>query len=320
MGNAGENMQDVGRRISPFSWVTSALGFVIAGSGLIDATTSPSGGGFGSGWTWMWVAVTVVGATVPLLLGVRAVRVVGFVGACVFFAVTSLQVATSTAPVGTVNNLVLWPMVACYLGWSFRRMLARIVTGAAFAASGLALLVNPHDQIVIIWLNLLLASAFCLEAASFLRVRLDREISTHPLTGVLNRSGLDERIEVELGRASRTGAPVTIAILDLDDFKRINDERGHSAGDRLLVEFAGALRERARPFDSVVRIGGDEFLLLLPAMDAAQAAELLESLRGEVREHWSYGLAVGAPDDTATSIRDRADAALYAEKQRRKSV
>ncbi|MFB2586755.1 GGDEF domain-containing protein [Herbiconiux liukaitaii] len=282
--------------------------------------TSTAGGGFGSGWTWMWLVVSLVVAPLPLLLGVRAVRVIGLGGACLFFAVTSLQVAISTAPVGVVNNLVLWPMLACYLGWSFRRVLARLVTGLAFGASGIALIVNSQDLIFIIWLNLLLASVFCLEAASFLRVRLDREISTDPLTGVLNRTGLDERIEVELGRATRTGTPLTIAILDLDDFKRINDERGHSAGDRLLVEFAGSLVARARPFDSVVRIGGDEFLLMLPAMDTAQAAELLESMRSAVPERWSYGLATGTASDTAHSIRDRADSALYAQKQHRKRL
>lgn len=308
----------VRRRVTPFAWVTSALGAVIVGSGLLDALTSPAGGGLGGAWTWVWVAVTVVVTAVPLVLGSRAVRVVGLGGACVFFAVTTVQVLTSSAPVGTVNNLVLWPMVACYLGWSFRRVLARLVAGVAFAASGVALLVNTQDQIGVVWLNLLLASAFCLEAASFLRVRLDREISTDPLTGVLNRTGLDERIDGELRRAIKAGAPLTIAILDLDDFKRINDERGHSAGDRLLVEFAGALRARAEARDSVVRIGGDEFLLILPSTESAQAVELLESIRGDVQEHWSYGLATGTPEDTAHTIRDRADAALYAQKQRRK--
>ncbi|WP_291038546.1 GGDEF domain-containing protein [Herbiconiux sp.] len=310
----------VGRKVTPFGWVTSALGAVIVGSGLIDALTSPSGGGLGSAWTWVWVVVTVVVAAVPLVLGDRSVRVVGFAGACVFFAVTTLQVAVSTAPIGTVNNLVLWPMVACYLGWSFRRLPARVITGVAFAASGAALVVNTQDQIGIVWLNLMLASVFCLEAASFLRVRLDREISTDPLTGVLNRAGLDERIDVELGRAARTGAPVTIAILDLDDFKRINDERGHSAGDQLLVEFAASLRAHVRPLGSVVRIGGDEFLLVLPAMESSQAAELLEGIREDVHEHWSYGLATGTPDDTAHTIRDRADSALYAQKQHRKGL
>jgi diguanylate cyclase (GGDEF)-like protein len=309
-----------GRGISPFAWVTSALGAVIAGSGFIDALTTPAGGGLGSGWTWMWVVATVVVAIIPLVLGDRSVRVVGFGGACVFFAVTAVQVALSTAPVGTVNNLVLWPMVACYLGWSFRRLFARLVTGVAFAAAGAALLVNTHDRIGIVWLNLLLASAFCLEAAAFLRVRLDREIRTDPLTGVLNRKGLDELIDLELGRALRTGATLTIAILDLDDFKKINDERGHAAGDRLLVEFAGSLLAGTRPFDSVVRIGGDEFLLLLPALDSAQATGLLESLREAANEHWSFGLATSSSGDTAHSIRDRADRALYAQKERRKSA
>lgn len=305
------------RSIPPFAWVTAAGGAVIAASGLLDAITS-TGDPLGSGWTWFWIAVTVVLAGTPIALGIRFVHWVGLVGVSVFFAITSVQMAVSIAPVASVNNVVLHPMLACYLGWFYRRWIARAVTGAGFALSLTAILMNPFDAVLLTWFNVLLASTFCLEAAGYLRSRLDREITTDPLTGLLNRSGLDARIDLELSRAARTGQPVAVVIVDLDDFKSINDERGHAAGDRLLVEFAAALRETTRPYDVVARIGGDEFLLVLPATTEPEALESMARLRASAPESWSFGLAIAEPADTAHSIRDRADRRLYAHKAARK--
>lgn len=305
------------RRIPPFAWVTAAAGVVIAASGLLDAITS-TGDPLGSGWTWFWIAVTIVLAGTPVVLGARFVRWLGLVGVSVFFAVTSLQMAVSTAPVASVNNIVLYPMFACYLGWFYRRWVARAVTGAGFVISLTAVLINPLDALLLTWFNILLASVFCLEAAGYLRSRLDREITTDPLTGLLNRSGLDARIDLELARAARTGQLVTVVIVDLDDFKRINDERGHAEGDRLLVEFASALRATTRPYDLVARIGGDEFLLVLPATTESEAADVIDRLHAAIPDGWSFGLAVAEPDDSAHTIRDRADQRLYALKASRK--
>ncbi|MFC3953060.1 GGDEF domain-containing protein [Aeromicrobium fastidiosum] len=304
--------------IPPFAWVTSAGGLVIALSGLVDAVTS-TGDGFASAWTWGWIAVTVLAAAVPIALGDRLVREIGIVGAGLFFAVTSLQMALSTSAVASINNLVLYPMVACYLGWFYRRAVARFVTAAAFVASGTAVVVNTHDRVFITWVNLVLASTFCLEAAGYLRARLDREITTDPLTGVLNRSGLDERIDIELGRAARAGMPLTVGIIDLDGFKQVNDEHGHAAGDRLLVSFASALSDLSRSYDTVARIGGDEFLVMMPGT-SAQGEDFFERLRGATGTGWSYGLAEAVPDDSARTIRARADGELYAQKVLRRRL
>ncbi|MFB2555302.1 hypothetical protein [Herbiconiux liangxiaofengii] len=122
--------------------------------------------------------------------------------------------SVSTAPVASVNNVVLYPMLACYLGWFYRRWVARVVTGGGFALSFVAILLNPLDAVLLTWFNIALASVFCLEAAGYLRNRLDREITTDPLTGLLNRSGLDARIDQELSRALRENAAVRLGGAD----------------------------------------------------------------------------------------------------------
>ncbi|TFB98525.1 diguanylate cyclase [Cryobacterium sp. MDB1-18-2] len=304
--------------IPPFAYVTSAAGFVIVISGLVDAATS-AGGGLGSLWTWLWTLVAAVVSALPVAFGARFPRWVGLAGTLVFFAVTALQMAVSTAPILSVNNLVLYPMFACYLGWFYRPFVSRLAVGFAFGASGIALAVNPFDAVQITWVNLALASLFCREAAGYLRAKLDREITTDPLTGVLNRSGLDARLDLELARGTRTGQPMTVAILDLDDFKRLNDEHGHAEGDRVLVAFAGCLRRNTRPYDSVVRLGGDEFLLLMTSTTVEQAREMLARISAPGGLDWSSGLAEARPGDDAHSIRERADQELYAEKRRKRS-
>jgi diguanylate cyclase (GGDEF)-like protein/PAS domain S-box-containing protein len=105
-----------------------------------------------------------------------------------------------------------------------------------------------------------------------------------PLTGLLNRRGAMMRLERELGRSALSGEPITVAFLDLDGFKALNDTRGHAEGDRCLIETGRALTDICRPGDVVARLGGDEFLILLPGLadDAAPAAldRLLNAIRG----------------------------------------
>ena len=100
-----------------------------------------------------------------------------------------------------------------------------------------------------------------------------------PLTAVLNRQALIGRIESELERASRYGRPLSLVLVDLDHFKRVNDTHGHSAGDTVLREFAQVLQANVRAVDIVGRYGGEEFMLVLPETDADAAATMAEKLR-----------------------------------------
>ncbi len=100
-----------------------------------------------------------------------------------------------------------------------------------------------------------------------------------PLTKLHNRRFMNERLQAEVARAARTNAPFAIALIDLDDFKCINDAFGHATGDRALVAFANALRRYLRAYDLVCRFGGDEFVVLFPNCDVAGAVSALLKVR-----------------------------------------
>jgi diguanylate cyclase (GGDEF)-like protein len=145
---------------------------------------------------------------------------------------------------------------------------------------------------------------------------LRRRADTDPLTGLLNRNGFLAAAMRERAIAERTRAPLTLAVLDLDDFKQINDRSGHAAGDELLSKLAGAWRERLRAGDILARHGGDEFVLLLPATSEREAGAVLERLHGADRQvSWSVGLSEWRAGEDLGGALARADRDLYRVKQ-----
>ncbi|TCJ13202.1 GGDEF domain-containing protein [Parasulfuritortus cantonensis] len=155
-----------------------------------------------------------------------------------------------------------------------------------------------------------------LEAVSAL-VREDQ------LTGALNRRGMDEACRRELARAERMATPFSVGLLDIDNFKRLNDSLGHQAGDQALVHLAGVVRQMLRPTDSLARYGGEEFLLLLPNSDLADAEKVMLRLQRELTRQYflhdnrrvlitfSAGVAQWAPGEAQAGLLGRADAAMY---------
>jgi diguanylate cyclase len=149
---------------------------------------------------------------------------------------------------------------------------------------------------------------------------LEREARTDPLTGLLNRRAVDEAFEREAARARREEAGLCLALIDLDDFKALNDSAGHASGDRLLTECAEAWRRAVRPVDELARIGGDEFAVLLPRCTNPEAEAVLARLEAATPagQSVSWGTTAHCPAEPAHLTWARADRALYATKASRR--
>jgi diguanylate cyclase (GGDEF)-like protein/PAS domain S-box-containing protein len=137
------------------------------------------------------------------------------------------------------------------------------------------------------------------------------------LTGLPNRRALDEVLPREMARALRAGAPLCLAIVDIDHFKAYNDSHGHLAGDAVLRDCAAAWDQELRGEDTILRFGGEEFLVVLPECTAADAAEIVERLRRATpgRQTCSAGLAIWKPGESVDELVARADKALYEAKE-----
>jgi diguanylate cyclase (GGDEF)-like protein len=146
-----------------------------------------------------------------------------------------------------------------------------------------------------------------------------------PLSGLSNRREFMRVLDAELSRASRSGRALSVILIDLDRLKLINDRCGHRAGDRAILRVANALRVSRRASDTVGRIGGDEFAVVLPGADAAAALHFLARVDGVLARHRRAGTVTVSggvaeyPREGATgeALLESADAAQYAEKQRR---
>ena len=147
------------------------------------------------------------------------------------------------------------------------------------------------------------------------------------LTGALNRRGLEEAFDKETARAQRRRSTLCVALLDIDNFKKLNDSLGHDAGDAALIHLSTVIRETMRPQDTIARFGGEEFIILLPETPLDDAQTALVRLQRELTRRFflhnndrqlitfSAGVTDFQPDDTQASVTKRADEAMYAAKQ-----
>ena len=156
---------------------------------------------------------------------------------------------------------------------------------------------------------------------------LSDRVHEDDLTHLLNRRGLARAFDAEMARAERHERPLCLALLDVDDFKHINDRLGHTAGDSALVHLARIVRRSLRPTDVICRYGGEEFVVLLPETDLADAANVMVRAQRQLTKHlfldrnervlitFSAGVARWQPGESRDDVIGRADTALYEAKQ-----
>ena len=175
------------------------------------------------------------------------------------------------------------------------------------------------------------AGMFELLAAEVRIAELEAELAearaaacTDPLTGALNRRGFDNACRRELSRARRSGAPLALVHVDLDDFKQVNDTFGHQVGDRALCLLVSVLQKSMRPSDVLCRFGGEEFVLMFPETSLHSATKAVARFLREFSAQpipgtrrsmtFSAGVVIARPDELIEDAIQRADAATYAAK------
>lgn len=208
---------------------------------------------------------------------------------------------------------------AQFAAYAFRRGEATVLLALALGVITVGMLLAPAPFHAMTWIVVLLMTVVSTCLLGYVTHWLRRQATTDDLTGALARGALLERLDAELREAQRTGAPLTVVSADIDDFKTINDTRGHLAGDEalesLVVAWQVALGRRA----CVGRVGGDEFVIVLPDRNHAEAARWIATVRERTTVAWSAGVATAGSADTTRDLLARADVALYTAKAGRAS-
>jgi diguanylate cyclase (GGDEF)-like protein len=236
--------------------------------------------------------------------------------------------ATPGAGDGAV--LYVWPVL--WTTFFFGRRGAAVILVCIAVAHALTLLALPAASAYPgRWLDVVVALSVLTVVVLTLIDRNDRLLAQladegrhDPLTGLLNRRGFDERAQLERVRARREQRPIAVLALDIDHFKRVNDEWGHEVGDRVLARTAQLLVEQTRDIDVVARFGGEEFVVLAPGVDDAEAQRLAERLREVLAlaasaelpaVRASVGIAAAVAPESVDRLLQAADVALYRAKR-----
>jgi diguanylate cyclase (GGDEF)-like protein len=263
-------------------------------------------------------ALAVVGFTMALAVWSRpSCAPWRLIGPAVVVAGVAGIVAAAATPGGTATATLGFVWVVLYTALFCSRGTARAYVGLIAAALAAALTVNPFPGSWHTFAYVVLTAAAAGEALSGTVHRLHRLAVTDPLTGLLNREGLRRATAAVLLAAERSGDDLTVAVLDLDGFKAVNDVHGHAAGDALLVQLSHAWSGELRPSDLLGRWGGDEFVLVLPGTDLASARATVRRLAATSTTGWSYGLAPYRSGSSLDALLHDADADLYRAKSRR---
>jgi diguanylate cyclase (GGDEF)-like protein len=252
----------------------------------------------------------------PLLIGVVLVALIAVAdwatGPELSFSVLYLGAVVTVTWLGTRRHGMLVAVLA-----GVESLLAAVIADGTIAV---ATLWNASTQLLV-----LLLAATAIGSLRHAVVEQRRMAMVDPLTGSMNRRAFQLVAERERLRAGRDGSPLTLAYFDLDHFKQINDQLGHAAGDRILEKFTAAAEDTIRGTDLLARIGGDEFVLLLPDTDAREAMVVIDRVRKILNDEETLGhpmtSSVGIasyrfPPSSVDAMLAGADELLYQAKDR----
>ncbi len=297
-----------------------ALLFLVNGAMSLAGALNPLDEATPVGLLEVLAAVGLMGGVALLVVRHRARTWMLHVGVAVLGLGLALLTWRSATRVGVVG---LGPTLVClglYAAYFLPLRQARTHVGMALGLStmGAAFSVAP-DVPPQAWVVTIVAVALVTEVQGRLVGSLTAAASTDSLTGLLNRRAWLDATDRSVAAAARRGhSGPAVVIIDLDDFKQVNDRYGHAGGDRLLRELATAWSARLRRSDVLARYGGDEFALLLA--DGSDVEALLQRMRSAHEGRWTAGVARWRQGDSADSLLLRADDELYDRKHRRRDV
>jgi diguanylate cyclase (GGDEF)-like protein len=297
-----------------------ALLFLVNGAMSLAGALNPLDEDTPVGLLEVLAAVGLVGGLALLVVRHRAGSAMLHVGVAVLglgIALLTWRSATRVGVVGLGPALVCLGLYAAYF-LPLRQARAHVGVALALSSLGATFSVAP-DVPAQAWVVTIVAVALVTEVQGRLIGSLTAAASTDSLTGLLNRRAWLDSTDRTVAAAERRGhSGPAVVIIDLDDFKQVNDRHGHAGGDRLLRELTTAWSARLRRSDVLARYGGDEFALLLS--DGSDVEALLQRMRAAHEGRWTAGVARWRSGDTTDSLLLRADDELYERKHRRRDA
>ncbi len=264
-----------------------------------------------------YAAAGVLAAGSLLLVLVRWRRCVVHAVLVGSMLVNGVLVASCHTPEGVVTTGMGLAVSALFAAYAFGFRTASAYLCLAVATLTVSMLVAPAGFHPATWAVLVVTVVVSTALLGYVTQWLRWYATTDDLTGATSRGAFLDLLSGELRQTRRTGAPLTVVSVDVDDFKIVNDTHGHLVGDQVLTQLVGHWRHGLRHQDTVGRMGGDEFVVLLPGRTHEDAAQWVRRSREGSTVSWSVGIAQAAQDDSTTSLLERADVALYASKAAR---
>ncbi len=271
-------------------------------------------------YTLLAVFVAFPLAVIVLLRGDRLRPLTA--GALMSATAALLLVFASSAATGyrAIHIGLLFVTIFIFFIWFMPRWIARVVGWSWMTLYAVGVVMRFDGEVLLPLMSLIATTLIVGELIGRFKDGLEAQSLTDPLCGVWNRRGFGILLDRAVTDAARSGTPLSVLYLDLDGFKRVNDERGHEEGDRVLIRFARAVDEESRPQDVVARLGGDEFVLLLPAATEVDARAVMRRLVERITHvGWTCGVAQLQAGEDAAAFISRADELMLALKRASRS-